>query len=49
MRVCIEMYGVMCGFPLRGLGGGLVRAPSIAERLSHTQQLAVLHCNGGLI
>ena len=38
-RVCIEMYGVACGFPVRDLGEGPVTAPSIAERLYHTNSL----------
>ena len=31
MCVCAEMYGVAHSFPVRDLGEGLVRAPSIAE------------------
>ena len=29
-HICIEMYGVMHGFPVRDLGEGPVRASSIA-------------------
>ena len=38
-RVCIEMYGVARVFPVRDLGEGPVTAPSIAERLYHTNSL----------
>ena len=34
-HICIEMYGAVCGFPVRDLGEEPVKAPSIAERLYH--------------